>query len=99
MITYRASGQASDPRAQVKESNRYMTASPRPTAPRKRSAARIIGRVVWTTVKIFIIPVLCLAALIAGMTVGYHVIGGRPVSEVFEWNTWKHMFDLVFANT
>jgi len=74
-----------------------MTASPRPT-PRGRSAARTIGRIVWTTFKIFIIPVLCVIALILGMAVGYHILGGRPVSEVFELDTWKHMYDLVFAD-
>jgi len=74
-----------------------MAASPRPT-PRKRSVARTIGRIVWTTVKVFIIPVLCVMALILGMAVGYHLLGSRPVSEVFELDTWKHMYDLVFAD-
>jgi hypothetical protein len=75
-----------------------MTASPRPTGPAKRSAGRIIGRIVWMTVKLLIIPVLCLAALIFGLAVGYTVLGGQPVSEVFHVNTWKHMYDLIFAD-
>jgi len=54
--------------------------------------------VIWTIVKVMIIPVLCVMALILGMVVGYAILGGRPVSEVFEWNTWKHMYDLVYSD-
>lgn len=76
-----------------------MTATPRPARPVRRSAGRTIGRIVWTTVKLLIIPVLCVMALILGLAVGYAVLGGKPVSEVFEVNTWKHMYDLVFAGS
>jgi hypothetical protein len=76
----------------------FMAASPRPTNPPANSTGRIIGRIVWMTVKVLIIPVLCLIALIFGMAVGYAVLGGKPVSQVFDWNTWKHMYDLVFAD-
>jgi hypothetical protein len=74
-----------------------MTASPRPTGPAGRSAGRTIGRIVWMTVKLLTIPVLCVIALIFGLAVGYTVLGGKPLSEVFDINTWKHMYDLVFA--
>ena len=74
-----------------------MAASPRPTGPARRSAGRVFGRIVWTTVKVLIIPVLCIAALVLGLAVGYAVLGGKPVSEVFDVNTWKHMYDLVFS--
>lgn len=75
-----------------------MTASSRPSPSGRRSAARWIGRIVWTIFKLMIIPVLCAAALILGMVVGYAILGGKPVSEVFEWNTWKHMYDLVYSD-
>jgi hypothetical protein len=75
-----------------------MNASPRPSDPDRRSSSRGIGRVIWTIVKVMIIPVLCVMALILGMVVGYAILGGRPVSEVFEWNTWKHMYDLVYSD-
>jgi hypothetical protein len=75
-----------------------MTASSRPAVPAKRSFGRTFGRIVWMSVKLLIIPVLCILALILGLAVGYAVLGGRPVSEVFDWNTWKHMYDLVFGN-
>lgn len=75
-----------------------MTASPRPAGPPNRTAGRTFGRIVWVTVKLLIIPVLCVMALIFGLAVGYTVLGDQPVSEVFDWKTWKHMYDLVFAD-
>jgi hypothetical protein len=33
------------------------------------------------------------------MVVGYSVIGDRPMSEAFDFSTWKHMYDLVFAGS
>lgn len=74
-----------------------MTASPRPTVSGGRSAGRMIGRILWITFKVLIIPILCVLALILGAAVGYAVLGGKPVSEVFQVDTWKHMYDLVFA--
>ncbi|MBO9598996.1 MAG: DNA-directed RNA polymerase subunit beta [Cohnella sp.] len=49
------------------------------------------------SVKLLIIPIVCIAALILGLAIGYVVLGDRPLSEVFDAGTWKHMFDLVFA--
>ncbi len=49
------------------------------------------------SIKLLIIPVLCVAALIVGLAVGYVVLGDKPLSDVFDFNTWKHMYDLVFA--
>jgi hypothetical protein len=46
-----------------------------------------------------IVPALFLIALIAGLYVGYAVLGNRPGEGVFEWQTWKHMYDLVFAES
>jgi len=57
----------------------------------------MFGQVVWTIVKVFMIPVLCLIALFVGMALGYVALGKRELSEVFDLNTWKHMYDLVFA--
>lgn len=83
-----------------------MTVSTRSTDPRRRaskpsgssgSSGRTLLRIVWTSVKILIIPIVCIAALIVGLAIGYVVLGDKPVSEVFDARTWKHMYDLVFA--
>ncbi|MCD9022275.1 DNA-directed RNA polymerase subunit beta [Cohnella silvisoli] len=74
-----------------------MTATSRPTDNSNRSSGRVIARVIWTSIKILIIPVLCIAALIVGLAVGYVILGDKPMSDVFDSGTWKHMYDLVFA--
>jgi len=74
-----------------------MTATPRSNGKSKPSSGRVIARIVWTSLKLLIIPVLCIAALIVGLAIGFSVLGDRPVSEVFDLKTWKHMYDLVFA--
>lgn len=62
-----------------------------------RSSGRTILRIVWMSVKILIIPIVCIAALIVGLAIGYVVLGDKPLSDVFDAETWKHMYDLVFA--
>ncbi|GAB6991308.1 DNA-directed RNA polymerase subunit beta [Paenibacillus pini] len=51
----------------------------------------------WRIVVRWMIPLFLIIALIGGMIVGYVVLGKQSFSEVFEWKTWKHVFDLVFA--
>lgn len=80
-----------------------MTVTPRQANRNRRSSGssgssgRTILRIVWMSVKLLIIPIVCIAALILGLAIGYVVLGDRPLSEVFDSNTWRHMFDLVFA--
>lgn len=47
--------------------------------------------------KLMLIPFLLLLSLIIGLAIGYSVIGKQPVSEVFSLQTYKHMYDLIFA--
>jgi hypothetical protein len=63
-----------------------------------RSAGRTIGYIFWVSFKLLIIPILCIAALVVGLAIGYVVLGDRPLSGVFDSETWKHMYDLVFAD-
>lgn len=44
------------------------------------------------------VPFFCLVALAAGLWIGYVKVGGQPASEMFQIRTWKHLYDLVFAN-
>lgn len=63
----------------------------------KSSSGRVIARIVWMSIRMLIIPVLCIAALIVGLAIGYVVLGDKPLADVFDSSTWKHMYDLVFA--
>jgi len=56
-------------------------------------------RLIWILVQWIGIPVLSIAALAAGMVIGYVYIGNRPMEEVYELETWRHIYDLVFAET
>lgn len=51
----------------------------------------------WRIVVRWMIPLFLLAALLGGMIVGYVVVGKQSMDDVFKWETWKHVFDLVFA--
>ncbi|MBO8165424.1 MAG: DNA-directed RNA polymerase subunit beta [Brevibacillus sp.] len=48
---------------------------------------------------LLIVPFLLFLSLLVGLMIGYSVIGDRPVSEVFDLNTYKHMYDLIFQGT
>lgn len=63
--------------------------------PKKRNPA--LRALLWT-LRAFVVPVLCVAAILGGMYVGYAILGKRPGDEVFQIETWKHMYDLVFAD-
>ncbi|SEL31138.1 DNA-directed RNA polymerase subunit beta [Paenibacillus sp. cl141a] len=51
----------------------------------------------WKIAVRIMIPVLLVMALFGGMVFGYVVLGDQELGEVFEWGTWKHVFDLIFA--
>lgn len=74
-----------------------MTASNRPPVRKNRSAGRLLWQIIWTTIKVLIVPVLCVIALIVGLAIGYVVLGKGELADVFDMNTWRHMYDLVFA--
>lgn len=44
------------------------------------------------------LPLIFLGALIVGLWIGYSGIGGQPTLDIFRISTWKHLFDLVFAD-
>ncbi|MGD8190321.1 DNA-directed RNA polymerase subunit beta [Brevibacillus ginsengisoli] len=47
--------------------------------------------------KLMLVPFLLLFSLVVGLAIGYSVIGKQPVSEVLSLQTYKHMYDLIFA--
>lgn len=56
---------------------------------KKGSAKKVLRRL--------LIPLLLLVALISGMLIGYVVVGGQDIGSAFDYRTWKHIWDLVFA--
>ncbi|GGF91685.1 DNA-directed RNA polymerase subunit beta [Paenibacillus abyssi] len=46
-----------------------------------------------------IVPLLLILALIGGLYAGYVFIGNGSGDDVFRWDTWRHMYDLVFSDS
>lgn len=58
----------------------------------------------WATVSFWlfrksIVPVVMVIMLLAGLYVGYVIMGKASKDEVFDWATWQHLYDLVFAES
>ncbi|MFD0714928.1 DNA-directed RNA polymerase subunit beta [Paenibacillus sp. GCM10027626] len=54
--------------------------------------------VLWLLLK-SIVPILCILALAGGLYVGFVVVGKQSLDDALKWETWKHMYDLIFADT
>ncbi|MBD2863612.1 MULTISPECIES: DNA-directed RNA polymerase subunit beta [Paenibacillus] len=63
----------------------------------KRKLRRRWVRLLLGLLRALLVPVLCVIAVVVGLWLGYAYIGGREGSDIWEWDTWKHLFDLVFA--
>lgn len=48
-------------------------------------------------VRLVIVPLTCVLTLIAGLIAGYVVVGKGAVSEALNFDTWRHLFQLVFV--
>ncbi|WP_126428822.1 DNA-directed RNA polymerase subunit beta [Brevibacillus marinus] len=79
------------------EGNRYARKPQQKSEPgKKRGKAN--RQLVWLT-RVLVVPGLLFLSLVVGLMIGYSVLGDRPVSEVFDLRTYKHMFDLIFQGT
>ncbi len=65
--------------------------------PRKRKKLWI--RIILFTLRLLLVPFLCLCALYAGLVIGYVRIGDQPYSDIFDMATWKHLYELVYSKT
>ncbi|MFF2483685.1 DNA-directed RNA polymerase subunit beta [Paenibacillus sp. NPDC058071] len=45
-----------------------------------------------------IVPIIMIVMLVAGLYIGYAVVGKQPGDEVFSVSTWKHLYDLIFSD-
>lgn len=48
--------------------------------------------------RVFLVPVLCVVAIFGGMIIGYVTLGKQDVADVFHFETWRHLYDLVFKD-
>ncbi|WP_284643173.1 DNA-directed RNA polymerase subunit beta [Paenibacillus silviterrae] len=69
------------------------TASKKTVAERKPWQRALLGVIRWTW-----LPLACVAAVIIGMVVGYVYLGKQEPGEMLDMGTWRHLFDLIFAD-
>lgn len=51
----------------------------------------------WRSARYLIVPLLLLFSLLGGLITGYVIVGKQGLAGVFEWKTWQHVIDLIFA--
>lgn len=48
------------------------------------------------TLKILWIPLTLILSLLIGLIIGNTVIGEQPVSDIFKWSSWEHLYNLIY---
>lgn len=43
------------------------------------------------------LPAILAGALALGLIIGYSLLGGEPVGEVFGRDLWQHLYDIIYA--
>ena len=64
-----------------------------------RKRKKLWVRIILFIIRLILVPILCLAALYAGLVIGYVKIGHQPYSDIFDMATWKHLYELVYSKT
>lgn len=65
---------------------------------RKKKKLPIVLLIILRMIRILLVPALCIAALYAGLRIGYVHLGEQNPEDIFDVRTWKHLFDLIFAD-
>ena len=65
----------------------------------KGSSLPIWVRSIFWLLRKSIAPIIMIIMLMAGLYIGYVVMGGQSSEDVFEFSTYKHMWDLIFAES
>ncbi|QDX91612.1 DNA-directed RNA polymerase subunit beta [Brevibacillus laterosporus] len=47
--------------------------------------------------KVTMVPILLFISLVMGLAIGFSVVGKMPLSQAFQYETYKHIYDLMFA--
>lgn len=65
--------------------------------PQQKKAAASPRKRRW--IKGLLVSGLLFASFVAGLMIGYGILGKAPIGEVFDPKTYKHMYDLIFSGT
>lgn len=84
---------------QLAEEHRIAASTrPKSTEVEQKKGNPILKTIFWMLRKL-IAPIIMIIMLAAGLYVGYVVIADQPSDEVFKFETWKHLWDLIFADS
>ena len=81
----------------MNEVQNEMRQDARTNKPKQSAVKRRKRKPAWRIARILIFIAVWVIAIYAGLSVGYVIIGKRPLGDVFQWSTWQHIFDLIFA--
>ncbi|ANY70689.1 hypothetical protein BBD42_11010 [Paenibacillus sp. BIHB 4019] len=59
----------------------------------------MVLRIILWILRRSIVPCIMVIMLIAGLYIGYTVLGKQSGDDVFQWSTWQHVYDLVFSDS
>ena len=70
-------------------------------APSEASASKMPPwlRAALKVLRTLLVPILCVIALYIGLYVGYAVFGNEAPADIWKFETWKHLYDLIFADS
>ncbi|EFM09051.1 hypothetical protein PaecuDRAFT_4054 [Paenibacillus curdlanolyticus YK9] len=91
------SEEASEQSAELKRSGRG--SAPAASGKKRKSKSKPKRKAWVTLLRWTVVPILLFWSIIAGLYVGYSVLGKQPGGEVFQVETWKHLYDLIFSNS
>lgn len=85
------------PKSELKEP-KLVTRETKSEKSQKSKSNPVKKRAGWVIpLRIFLIIVFLALATIGGAAAGYVVLGKQDIEGIWDLNTWKHVFDLVFA--
>lgn len=57
------------------------------------------ARVTFWLLRKSIVPIIMIVMLVVGLYAGYTILGNGPKDDVFQIDTWRHLYDLIFAES
>lgn len=81
--------------------NQTPKAKSKPKAPKAKARKARSNGTSWKVIRGVMvyagIPMLFLVCLYIGLYIGYVKLGKQPAGDIWNLETWRHMYDLVFA--
>jgi len=68
------------------------------SAPVRKKAPLWVRMLFWIFRK-SIAPLIMIVMLLAGLYIGYVIMGDQPKEDAFKFSTYKHLWDLIFAES